>query len=344
MMEKIAAFLAAALLSTTMPAGIVRAAAPPATAVVHFREVDRIHSIDAFVEAVRQSTVSAQVPGRVVEIGAEVGSPVKKGQMLMKLDSRELTQQALGNQVQLAREQANLDNARRRYEQARAMYAQKFITQSALEAAQADFDMAQAQLRATQANQGASQAARDITVVTAPYDQVISERHIGLGEMALPGKPLITGFDPSALRAVAIIPADLVASIRRSRGVQIEFPKLGQRIEVRVITWLPAEDRSLGMRVRLDLPPAMQGAHPGALVRAHFVVGRAKKLVMPETAALRRGEGATAYVLDKQGVPRSRQVLLGDPTGDGAIEVLAGVSSGDKVVIDPAKAGLADPK
>jgi multidrug efflux pump subunit AcrA (membrane-fusion protein) len=73
-------------------------------------------------------------------------------------------------------------------------------------------------------------------------------------------------------------------------------------------------------------------------------VGKVKRLIMPAAAVLRRGGMTAVYMLDTQGVPRLRQVRLGEPAGDGAVEVLAGLAEGDKVVLDPVKAGIADAK
>jgi hypothetical protein len=76
-------------------------------------------------------------------------------------------------------------------------------------------------------------------------------------------------------------------------------------------------------------------------VRAHFSSGQAKKLTLPAVAVMRRGEITAAYVLDDKGLPRLRQVRLGDVMADGAFEVLAGLTSGERVSLEPIKAGIA---
>lgn len=74
--------------------------------------------------------------------------------------------------------------------------------------------------------------------------------------------------------------------------------------------------------------------------RVHFVVGQAEKLTVPATAVVRRGEVAAVYVQAADGRTSLRQLRLGDAVGQGEIEVLAGLASGDKVVADPVKAGI----
>ena len=75
-------------------------------------------------------------------------------------------------------------------------------------------------------------------------------------------------------------------------------------------------------------------------VRTHFVVGKANKLVIPASAVLRRSEVAAVYVVDEKGGVQLRQVRLGEATVDGAVEVLAGLNPGEKVALEPVKAGM----
>ena len=73
----------------------------------------------------------------------------------------------------------------------------------------------------------------------------------------------------------------------------------------------------------------------------HFAVGRAKKLVIPAQAVVRRSEVSGVFVLGEKGGTSFRQVRLGEPAGDGLVEVLAGLQAGEKIAVEPAKAGMA---
>ena len=76
-------------------------------------------------------------------------------------------------------------------------------------------------------------------------------------------------------------------------------------------------------------------------VRAHFVVGKAKKLLIPSSAVVRRGEVVAVYIVDESGVARLRQIRLGEASGEKDVEVLVGLNSGESVALDPVKAGMA---
>ena len=74
--------------------------------------------------------------------------------------------------------------------------------------------------------------------------------------------------------------------------------------------------------------------------RAHFAVSRARKLLVPEAAVLRRSELTAVYVVDAKDKVQLRQVRLGEPAGEAQIEVLAGLTPGERVALDPVKAGI----
>src|SRR3972149_2234391 len=105
--------IGAALAIAAIP---VLASAQLATAVVDLREVDRTYTAEGVVEAVRQSTVAAQVSGRIVELRVDAGQAVARGQVLARIDEREAAQAASAFEAQTARAEADLANARGPYE------------------------------------------------------------------------------------------------------------------------------------------------------------------------------------------------------------------------------------
>jgi RND family efflux transporter MFP subunit len=323
-----------------------RAAAPQGleSALVEVREVALAYSAEAVVEAVRQSTVAAQISGRVVDIRFDVGDFVKKGEVIVRIDERAVTQAQEASEAQVREAQAALGNARASYERSRQLLAQKFISQAALDQAEAAYKAAQARVTALLAGAGQAATERSFATVVAPYSGVVAERHIELGEMASPGRPLMTGFDPSTLRVVATVPQAQVASIRALGKARIEVPSLGRWVDVKRITVVPAADpRTHTTRVRLDLPGDVRGIYPGVYARAHFAVGAAPKLLVPRAAVIRRSELTAVYVLGDDGRPLLRQVRLGAAGDERSVEVLAGLKPGERVALDPVKAGMSAP-
>lgn len=333
-----------ALALSLLAAAELFAAQPPGgleTAPVVLREVDQTYVAEGVVEAVRQSTVAAQISGRIVQINFDVGDSVRQGEIIIRIDEREVSQALAGTQAHVAQAQANLAQAKANYERQRLLLTQKFISQAAMDQAAADYKAAQAQVAMTIASAGQAATAKGYAAVIAPYSGVVSARHVELGETATPGTPLMTGFDPRGLRVVANIPQYKLSAINDKTMAKIELPAFNLWIKATSVTVLPISDpHTLTTKARLDLPQSLQGVVPGMFARAHFVVGRATKLVVPATAIVRRSEVTAVYVIDAKGGIGFRQVRLGEAAGEDGLEVLAGLQPGERVALEPIKAGM----
>jgi RND family efflux transporter MFP subunit len=309
---------------------------------VELREIELTYSAEAVVEAVRQSTVAAQIAGRVVELRFDVGDFVRKGEVIVRIDERSAGQAVAASEAQVNEAQAALGNARAQYERSKQLLAQKFISAAALDQSEAAYKAAQARVAALLAGAGQAATERSFATIVAPYSGVVSARHIELGEMATPGRPLMTGFDPATLRVVATVPQAQVAAVQAAGKARIEVPSLGRWVDVKQLTLVPSADpRTHTTRVRLELPEQVRGVYPGVYARAHFVTGKAPKLLVPRAAVVRRSEVTAVYVLDEGGRPLLRQIRLGSAGDERSVEVLAGLKPGERVALEPVKAGMA---
>jgi RND family efflux transporter MFP subunit len=222
------------------------------------------------------------------------------------------------------------------------LFTQKFISQAAMDRAAADYKAAQAQVAATIASAGQAATTKGFAVVVAPYSGVVAARHVEIGEMASPGKPLMTGFDPNGLRVVANVPQYKLGAITSNTKATAEIPALGKWVNASAVTVLPISDpHTLTTKARLDLPADVKGVFPGMFARAHFVVGRATKLVVPAEALVQRSEVTAVYVIPETGSAQLRQVRLGVAAGKDGVEVLAGLRPGERVSLEPIKTGMA---
>lgn len=314
------------LLSVLLPAALV-AAEPLPTVVVRPQAVALSFPVEAVVEAVQQATVAAQVAGRVLEVRADAGQTVAKGELLLRLDAREAAEAARAAE-------ARYGNAKAQYERTRSLVARKFLSAAALDQAKAEFD-------AAAANRSAAGASHSHATIVAPLAGVVARRHAEAGDLALPGTPLFTLYQPGSLRVTASVPQYRLPALRGVTTAQVEFPELGQWVAATAVQLLPTADAATHVSpVRVTLPP-LAGVVPGMAARVHFVTGQAEKMTVPAAAVLRRGEVAAVYVQLPDGRLSLRQLRLGENLGRDGIEVLAGLAAGDKVVTDPVKAAIA---
>jgi RND family efflux transporter MFP subunit len=296
---------------------------------------------EGVVEAVRQTTLGAQVAGRIVALDVKAGDTVRAGQVLARIDARTAEQAVAASRSQVAEAQANLANAKRKYERNRDLLAQKFVSQAALDQAEAEYKAAQAQLAAVTANEGQALAAQSFTTIVAPYAGVIGATHAELGDMAQPGKPLLTIFDPRELRVTATVPQAALATLKLGAPVAIEIPAIDRTVTSTRATVIPLADaRTHTARVRLDLPDG-ERLLPGQFARAHFATGTARAIAVPASALLKRGEVTAVYVVDRDGRPQLRQVRVGESVGERQVEILAGLSAGERIAANPVQAGMA---
>lgn len=312
--------------ATDAPKGIPGREGATTSVVLQLREVDLSFPVEATVEAVHQATVAAQVAGRVTELRVDAGQRVKQGDVLMRLDTRE----AAGAD---ASARASLAQAEAAYERTRNLHARKFVSQAAL-------DQAAAAWKAAQGTAGTAQAVLSHGAVLAPMAGLVAQRHIEVGEMAAPARPLVTVFDPKSLRVIASLPQYKLAELKKAGRARIEFPESGTWVDALRVEILPTVDaRSHTATARLYLPESIENVVPGLYARAHFTIGRVRKLTVPAAAVLRRGELTAVYVLDDKGA-RLRQVRLGEAVPGGELEVLAGVGPGERVSLAPVNAGI----
>lgn len=296
-------------------------------------------SMDAKVEAVRETLLAAQVPGAIVALPVKAGDAVKAGQELARVDARMASQGAAASSAQVAAAQAGLNVATKEYERQKQLFAKRYISQAALDGAEAQWRAAQAQVTALQAQAGVAATQAGLHSVRAPYSGIVSSVPVNLGDMAMPGRPLLSLYDPAALRLTAQLTQDQARQLRS--GVQVEIPGLTvQRLSIAAsqIQLLPTADPlSHTVAVRVQLPANQQGAMPGMFARLWWqgdAADAAQRVLIPSTAVMRRAEMTGVYVQGDNGKPQLRQVRLGLPQGD-MVEVLSGLRVGDQVAVEP---------
>ncbi len=330
-----AALLIAALGTTAAPndsAPALASAVATTTAAATFTGYDGV------VQAVRQTTIATQVPGAVVALDLKAGDTVKAGQVLLRLDARAAEQTAAAGSAQVQAARAAQEAAGKEFERQKQLFAKNYISQAALERAEAQHKAADATARAQLAQADAARTQSGFYVVRAPYAGIVAELAVVLGDMAMPGRPLLSLYDPKQLRVSVAVPQATAIGLRPDARLQIELPGVSAgRIDP--VRWqlLPTLDPATHtLELRLDLPPVAAGVAPGMFARA-WLPGAAEaqaRLYVPAQAIVRRAELTAVYVIGADGRPLLRQVRLG-PAAAGGVEVLSGLAAGERVALDP---------
>lgn len=312
-----------------------------ATAPVEPEGTGDVYAAEGFVEAVRQSVIASQVAGRITALPVKAGDTVKSGQLLARIDERAAAQQAIASQAQVAAARAQMEVSRKEYDRSRRLFQKQYISQAAMDQAEAQYKAAQAQARAMLAQAGVATTETSFHTLLAPYAGVLANVAAEVGDMATPGKPLMTLYEPTLLRVVVNLPESYVTSLKKGAPVTIELPGAGEDLrwqKAESVTLLPTADpTSHTVQVRLNLPAGRTRIAPGTFAKAHLPIteeGNGIRLLIPAKAVIKRTELYAVYVADADGRFRLRQVRLGKVVGS-KVEILAGLRAGELVALDP---------
>lgn len=298
---------------------------------VERRDTEALFSWPATVAALKVIQIAPKVPGRILEITAHTGQPVRRGQVLVRLDPTETQARLAQARSGLVAAEASATRSRADATRLQNLYQREAATRQALDAALAVAKAEQAQV------EQARQVIREIeshlgeTVLQAPYDGVVERRHQEPGDMALPGMPVLTLLQADTLRVEAHVPSTCAPflAIGKPLGVRLGNPPRELRAILDEIE--PSSDpdtRTVLAKARL---PAGSDAQPGAFTWLQQACGRESVLLAPAAAVTRIGQlESVRLVVD--GKPRLRHVRTGKRHGD-AVEILSGLNEGDAILV-----------
>ncbi|MDH5758986.1 MAG: efflux RND transporter periplasmic adaptor subunit [Gemmatimonadota bacterium] len=282
-------------------------------------ELPAEESFPAVITSERVADVATRMSGTVERVFVDVGSRVAAGDALVRLDARDVD--------------ARVSAARAMEELAERSFRRVESLTSDGAASQHELDQARAGLEAARASRAEAEAQEAYAVVRSPFAGVVTRRSVDPGDLAVPGRPMITVMSPGALKVVADLPAHRAGTIAVGDPVRIRtgdmVPLVGR--VARVVPALGEGGRTFRVEATLE-----GGANvtPGSYARIEVArVGSAARWI-PADAVVTRGQLRGVYALE-DGTLRLRWVRLGQER-DGAYELLAGPAGALRVVRDPA--------
>ena len=307
------------------------------------------------VHARETAIVSAQVMGRIQQVMVREGDSVRAGQTLVVLDDAAL--RASTDQAQAAVKAAQSEQiaaqtdtklAASTLERYKQLQAEKSVSPQEMdevsrraEAAAARLDAVRAQTDAARAQESGARTMLGYTRLLAPFSGIVTARMADPGTMASPGVPLLQVDQTGILQLDATVDESAISTIHKGMKAQVEIDGGNSTsLAGTVAEIVPAADpASHSFLVKIDLPSSSQ-LRAGMYGTAEFANGTRQAIVIPRSAAVMRGSLASVYILDGQGIAQLRSLTLGAAQGN-LIEVLSGISSGEKLVDAPSDRDLA---
>ena len=316
---------------------------PPAVsariAVAERLAADRRTEIAGTVVAEKSAVVSSRVMAMVTAVHVELGDEVRAGQPLLSIDPSAADGQVAQARGALAQAEAALTLARRNYERYQGLAATQSASELEVDVARTQFEQAAGAVeQAKGAVAAAASVARDSRVV-APFAGRVSARLVEVGDLAAPGRPLVTIESRAGRRLLVSVPESVaqVAGLAPGDPIAVRLdaqPALGE-IVGRIAEISPGPDPSTHVySAKIDLAPVpgVQIA-AGSAGRAFLPVGRRDTVRVPREALIESGGLTLVVVRDEDGRARSRVVTTGGVAVDGRVEILSGLAGGEAVAL-----------
>lgn len=264
-----------------------------------------------------RAVLAAKVPGRVESLPVVPGQLVQKGDLVASLDDHET--RARLESARASAEQASRDRDRIR----------RLVQQGA--ATPAEGDAAEARHRVAAAAVAEAETLLGHTRITAPFNGIITRKHVDVGDLASPGRPVVDIEDATHLRMEADVPEALVQGVAVGMKLPVHAATAPGALEAIVAEVAPvAESGSRTHVVKLDLPQRPD-LRSGQFARLAIPAGSAAILHVPASALILRGQLEYVMVAE-DGVARLRLVRSGRRQG-GRISITSGLNPGEKVVV-----------
>ncbi len=305
------------------------------TAVAALEQVPVIVEATGSVEPWKRISPGTKIMGRVDEVLVEEGDRVHRGQVLARLERRDLDAAVRQAEAAVAMAKANLANMEAQYHRIVALHEKGSATQKNLEDVTAGYTVAQAALQQAEANLNAAKVMLSYAEIVSPIDGWVVRKMTEVGDMAAPGMPMFVVEDLSRVKVTAQVPESDVTGLAPGQQARVRIDVLDLDEVADIWRVVPAGDpRSRTFAVQVVLKNPRGAIKSNMFARVSFDRGLRETLLVPGTAIVRRGQLRGVFVVDAENRARLRWVKLGREI-DGRIEVLSGLEAGDRYVVAP---------
>ena len=317
--------------SAELAGAAVPADAPRAT--VEAIETPEIEWTSGTVTSARETTVAARILARIAEIKVRAGDVVRRGDVLVVFESRDIEARVAQARDGLKAAKARLALAAAEKERFTPLYESGVIPRQRYDEVIAKYDAAEAEVGQLEQALREAETELSYTVVRAPVSGRVVERLAEPGETAVVGRPLLRIYDPSVLRVETPVRESLAIHLDVGDRLRVRAPALGRDFEGPVEEIVPFAEpgaRTLLAKVGLPQDPRI---FAGMYMSVAIPAGTARRLVIPAAAVTRIGQLDFADLVDAEGRRERRLVTLGAALDGDRIEVLSGLDAGETVLL-----------
>jgi RND family efflux transporter MFP subunit len=300
------------------------------TALAEKKQVDDLFTWPGTVKSRTVASIAPKITALIIEISVNAGDKVKKGDLIARLDEREIKAQEQAALAALAGTNAQANRAKADERRIRSLYSKEAATRESFDAVVARSKEAQAGV--SQATSAVSEIRTHLTdtLLLAPFDGIVVKRLQQPGDMGLPGVPVVTLQTPKGLRLEADVPATCAGRYSIGMDVTVRIDTLRQTTSAQIDEISPEVDPQTRTQLIKITLPAIEGLQPGYFGWLEQACDQHEALLIPASAVQHIGQLEVVNVLS-EGRPLMRHIRTAKTFGD-QIEVVSGLHAGETII------------
>jgi RND family efflux transporter MFP subunit len=286
------------------------------------------------VQPRHKTSVAGQILAVIREVKVNPGDPVQLGQVLVVLDDRELQAQLREAEAAATGARADLDVRRGDYKRYEQMFREKAVSKEDFDRIEGAYKGALAQVSRVEEQVARMRVMLSYTEVKAQAAGIVGDRYVDPGDLAVPGKPLLTLYDPKERELHASVPENLVSDVREKMELRVRIDAVNRECHGVVREIVPqAQQASRSLLIKVTLPPeAVRVVYVGMYGRLWIPVGHIDRIVVPAAAVQSVGQQDIVDVVGEGEAIQRRFVTVGRRFGD-KLEILSGLAVGERVAL-----------
>jgi RND family efflux transporter MFP subunit len=293
--------------------------------------------ITGSIQPERKADLRAEVSAVVLQVLKENGEPVKRGDVLVKLDETSIRDSLMSAQEALRAATQAYEQSTRALDRFKTLRASGMTSAQALDDAEVRRNSAQSEVSAARARLVAAQQQVSRTVVRAPFDGIVSDRKVSPGDTAAIGKELLKVIDPASMRFEGRVSADKIAAVKVGQPVMFrvngyadqQFNGVVKRIDP------SANDITRQVEVLVGFNGANQPRVAGLYAEGRIDAEMSDALTLPESAMVRAGDKTYAWKLKGNALAKADLTVGARDPRTGNFEIKNGLAAGDAVLRHP---------
>ncbi|HOJ59160.1 MAG TPA: efflux RND transporter periplasmic adaptor subunit [bacterium] len=306
-------------------------AADVPTVTAAYRTMDQTAEAVGSIQSRSTTNVASKILATILSINVRPGDTVKKGDLLITLDDRDLCARMQQSRNALEAAKATYDKAVRDRQRYEALLKTQSVTQNAYDEMVSAERIAQARLEQAQEQVNEAEVMLSYARIYAPVDGTVIEKFADPGDLASPGKPLLTMYDPTNLRVEAAVREQLSGRLKIGQKLKVRIDAVNKEMEGTVNEIVPSADpASRSVIVKVEIPRET-GIFPGMFGRIEIPLDPVKYLVIPRAAI--RTVGQLEFITVKKDNQMETRAVRTGRRWNGDIEILSGLTEGEHVVI-----------